>query len=272
MLKKVRDAEATVPAVTAQVLVLAIARLPGDDGAAGRAPSAARVSCAGKAVANEDVPGYDGFAYGYRFFCNEDVLRIQRDLQSRHRVLLARRGRIPGGKPDGGVLRVRRVLPRTGRRLPRFGQPAIPGGRAGRPRPEPLCAPLQGPGSLEALGDRDRAGGEADHPGPALLHAVRARGAHRSVQGAAGQAPLLSQMRPGACRPRSHPFYIPITAWSHAVTAARRASGPSRELRPKRLERSPDLSTVKLRLVSVAAALVLLGAVPAEPRPSRRSR
>ncbi len=57
-----------------RVLVLAIAAgclammaLPGG-------ASAARVSCAGKAVANKDVPGYDGFAYDYRFFCNEDVL------------------------------------------------------------------------------------------------------------------------------------------------------------------------------------------------------
>ncbi len=36
--------------------------------------SAAKVSCAGQTVPNKDVPGYDGFAYDYRFFCNEDVL------------------------------------------------------------------------------------------------------------------------------------------------------------------------------------------------------
>ncbi len=35
--------------------------------------SAAKVSCAGKTIPNKDVPGYDGFAYDYRFFCNEDV-------------------------------------------------------------------------------------------------------------------------------------------------------------------------------------------------------
>lgn len=53
-------------ALAAAVGCLGLMALPGG-------ASAARVSCAGKTIPNKDVPGYDGFAYDYRLFCNEDV-------------------------------------------------------------------------------------------------------------------------------------------------------------------------------------------------------